>query len=111
MQIERSFAPTAKPVGDSVSSTAREHMHDIGFRGIKLNKGPERILDPANGKPCQRQCRVMASEYIRGLLMGNLHQVAERMLDRANDKPCQRQFRMMACEYMCGLLIGSVLSA
>ena len=81
----------------------------------KLNKVAERILDPANGKPRQRQCRAMASEYIRGLLMGNLRSCiklrAERMLDQANGKPCQRQFRAMAGEYMCGLLIESVLSA
>ena len=38
----------------------------------KLNKVAERVLYPANGKPRQRQCRAMASEYIRGLLMGNL---------------------------------------
>ena len=35
----------------------------------KLNKVAERILDPANGKPRQRQFRAMASEYIRGLLI------------------------------------------
>ena len=34
----------------------------------KLNKVAERILDPANGKPRQRQCRAMASEYMCGLL-------------------------------------------
>ena len=30
----------------------------------KMNKVAERILDRANGKPCQRQCRKIASEYL-----------------------------------------------
>ena len=38
----------------------------------KLNKVAERILDPADGKPRQRQCRAMASEYIRGFLIGTV---------------------------------------
>ena len=38
----------------------------------KLNKVAQRVLDPANGKPCQRERRAMASEYIRELLIGIL---------------------------------------
>ena len=36
----------------------------------KQPKAAERILDRANGNPCQRQCRAIASKYIRGLLIG-----------------------------------------
>ena len=36
----------------------------------KLNKVAERILDPANGKPCQTHCRARASEQIRELQNG-----------------------------------------
>ena len=37
----------------------------------KLPKVAEIILGPANGKPCQRQCPAMASEYICELLNGS----------------------------------------
>ena len=37
----------------------------------RLPEVPYRILDPANGKPCLRQCRAMANEYIRGLIIGS----------------------------------------
>ena len=37
-----------------------------------LNKVAERILEPANGKLCQTQCRAMASEYMCGLLIGSV---------------------------------------
>ena len=37
-----------------------------------LNKVAERTLEPANGKPCQTQCRAMANEYMCGLLIGRV---------------------------------------
>ena len=68
MQIERSFAPTAKQCqGDDKRFDKKT---DSGVN--KLNKIAQRVLDLANGIPCKRQCRAVASEYIRGLLIGRL---------------------------------------
>ena len=36
-----------------------------------MPKVAEGILDRSNGKPYQRQCRTIASEYICGLLNGS----------------------------------------
>ena len=110
MLRECSFAPTAKQCqGDD---KIFDKKTDAGVN--KLNKIAQRVLDLANGIPCKRQCRAMASEYIRGFAdwkITKLPNVAERILDRANGKLCQSQRPVMAGEYMCGLLIGSVLSA
>ena len=68
MQRECSFAPAAKQCqGDDKRFDKKT---DSGVK--KLNKIAQRVLDLANGIPCKRQCRAMASEYIRGLLIGRL---------------------------------------
>ena len=68
MQRECSFAPTAKQCqGDDKRFDKKT---DSGVN--KLNKIAQRVLDLANGIPCKRQCRAMASEYIRGLVIGRL---------------------------------------
>ena len=79
----------------------------------KLNKVAERILDSANGKPCQRERRAMASEFYSWLVnrkFTKLPKVAERTLDQANGKPFQRQCQARASEYIHGLLMGSLRS-
>ena len=62
MQSEYALAPTTKPVWDSVSATARERMYESRFGSDQTELSAERILDPANGTPRQRQCRAMASD-------------------------------------------------
>ena len=77
MQSEYSFARTAKAVGDSVGRRQESICMKTEAEVTKLNKDAERIPDPANGKPFQRQCRAMAGEYIRALLIGRLRNCLE----------------------------------
>ena len=58
--------------GDSVGRRYESTCMKMDSVVTKLNKAAERILDPANGTSRQRQCRAMASEYFRGLLIGSL---------------------------------------
>ena len=97
MQRECSFALTAKQCqGDDKRFVKKT---DSGVN--KLNRIAQRVLDLANGIPCKRQCWAMASEYIRGLLIGRLRNCL--MLQReysieSTEKPCQRQCRAMEGE-------------
>ena len=49
-----------------------EHMYKKDSEVSKLPKVAESILDRANDKPCQRQCRSMESEYMCGMLIGSM---------------------------------------
>ena len=49
-------------VGDSVGRRYESTCMKMDSVVTKLNKVAERILDPANGKPCQTHCRARASE-------------------------------------------------
>ena len=68
MQRECSFAPTAKQCPGDDKRFDKKSASGVN----KLNKIAQIVLDLANGIPCKRQCRAMASEYIRGLLIGRL---------------------------------------
>ena len=72
MLSEYSFARTAKSVGDSVGRRQESICMKTDAEVTKLNKVAERILDSANGKPSQRQCRALVSELICGLLIASL---------------------------------------
>ena len=54
----------------------------------ELPKVAWRMLDWANGNPCQSQFRAIAIEYFCGLLIGG-RLTASRC--RENTRPCQRQ--------------------
>ena len=54
----------------------------------KLVEVEDRMLDQANGKPCQGHCRAMASEIICGLLIGSR---LTALRDRENTRSSQRQ--------------------
>ena len=59
--------------GKTVSGRRQESIYMKTDSGVnKRNKIAQRILDLANGIPCKRQCRAMASKYIRGLLIERL---------------------------------------
>ena len=51
-----------KPVGDDVGRRQESTCMKMDSVVTKLNKVAERILDPANGKPCQTQYLASASE-------------------------------------------------
>ena len=61
-----------KLVGDGVGRRQVSTCIKMDSVVTKLNKDAERILDPANSKPCQTQCRARASEKIRGLRIGRV---------------------------------------
>ena len=61
-----------KTCGDSFGRRQESICMKTDAKVTKFNKVAERILDPANGKPCHEQCRAMASEYICGLLIERL---------------------------------------
>ena len=63
----------------------------------KLNKVAERILDPANGKPCQTHCRARASKSIRGLQIERA-QTAESC--REHTRSSQRKTPSQTCRAM-----------
>ena len=74
----------------------------------KVNKVAERILDPANGKPCQTHCRARASEYIRGLQIGRaLTAESCREHTRSNQRQTLSQRRRaMTVEHMSEKAFG-----
>ena len=51
-----------KLVGDSVGRREESACMKMDSVVTKLNKVAERLLDPANGKPCQTQCRAREIE-------------------------------------------------
>ena len=63
----------------------------------KLNTVAERILDPANGKPCQTHYRARASEYIRELQIGRAL-TADSCIEHTRSS--QRQTLSQTCRAM-----------
>ena len=64
-----------------------------------LNKVAERILDPANGKPSQTQCRAMANEHVCEFLIGSM---IAAQISRGNSRSSERQHRQRQCRLIAG---------